>query len=178
MKVIEIFLEKELGKNLGFRYNMENLFKNIDENTSKVIMNFEGAEFISRATAQEYLNQKHFASFEVIEKNVPEDVQKMFDIILELNGKKNRMEINLEEKYSKKLGVGPTAKKLFQEINEETSVILNFKNIEFMSRSFAQEYIFQKHNTKTDIEEINMDESIQKLLEVVEDDFNETCLNS
>ena len=34
MKVIEIFLEKELGKNLGFRYNMENLFKNIDEKPS------------------------------------------------------------------------------------------------------------------------------------------------
>ena len=47
-----------------------------------------------------------------------------------------------------------------------------------MSRSFAQEYIFQKHNTKTVIEEINMDESIQKLLEVVEEDFNETCLNA
>lgn len=89
-----------------------------------------------------------------------------------------KIEINLEEKYSKKLGVGPTAKKLFQEINNETSVILNFKNIEFMSRSFAQEYVFQKHNSETQIEEINMDESIQRLLEVIEDDFNKTCLNS
>lgn len=89
-----------------------------------------------------------------------------------------KLEIILEERYSKKLGVGPTAKKLFQEINNETSVILNFENIEFMSRSFAQEYVFQKHNTNTHIEEINMDNSIQKLLEVVEEDFNETCLNS
>ena len=89
-----------------------------------------------------------------------------------------KLEIILEERYSKKLGVGPTAKKLFQEINNETSVILNFENIEFMSRSFAQEYVFQKHNTNTNIKEINMDESIQKLLEVVEEDFNETCLNS
>lgn len=40
---------------------------------------------MDRSIAQEYLNQKHFASFEVIEKNVPEDVQKMFDIILKLN---------------------------------------------------------------------------------------------
>lgn len=75
--------------------------------------------------------------------------------------KMTKLEINLVEKCSKKLGVGPTAKKLFHEINKETSVILNFKNIEFMSRSFAQEYVFQKHNTNTDIEEINMNESIQ-----------------
>lgn len=86
-----------------------------------------------------------------------------------------KLVIDLGERYSKKLGVRPTAKKLFQEINNETSVTLNFENIEFMSRSFAQEYVFQKHNTKATIDEVNLDESIQKLLEVVEDDFNETC---
>ena len=63
-------------------------------------------------------------------------------------------------------------------MNNETSVILDFENIEFMSRSFAQEYVFQKHNKKTAIEEVNMDESNRKLLEVVEDEFNKTCLNS
>ena len=35
---------------------------------------------------QEYLNQKNKASFEVVEVNMPEDVQMLFDIILELNG--------------------------------------------------------------------------------------------
>ena len=88
----------------------------------------------------------------------------------------SKLVINLEEKYSRKLGVGPTAKKLFDEIQQESAVILNFENIEFMSRSFAQEYVFQKHNTQTEIEEINMAESIGKLLEVVEDDFKRSCL--
>ena len=83
----EIILKEEIGANLGPRHKMEELFKNIDEDTSKVIMNFEGVEFMGRSIAQEYLNQKHFASFEVLEKNVPEDVQKMFDIILKLNNK-------------------------------------------------------------------------------------------
>ena len=64
-----------------------------------------------------------------------------------------KLEIILEEKYPKKLGMGPTAKKLFQEIKNEKEAILNFKNIEFMSRSFAQEYVFQKHNTTCDITE-------------------------
>lgn len=89
-----------------------------------------------------------------------------------------KLEINLEEKYSKKLGVGPTAQKLFEEIKNEENVVINFENIEFMSRSFAQEYIFQKHNTTTKIEEINMIESIEKLLDVVEDDFIKTFCNS
>lgn len=88
------------------------------------------------------------------------------------------IKIDLEEKYSKKLGVGPTAKKIFQEINNEQNVILNFENIEFMSRSFAQEYIFQKHKNNIEIKEINMNESIKQLLEVVEEDFKESCLNS
>ena len=90
----------------------------------------------------------------------------------------NSLQINLEEKYAKKLGVGPTAKKLFKEINEEPSVVLNFENIEFMSRSFAQEYVFQKHNCDIEIEEINMNDSIRQLLKVVEEDFEKTRSNS
>ncbi len=87
MKEIEIFLEKELGKNLGLRQNMEELFKKIDEDASKVIMNFKGVEFIGRSSAQEYLNQKHIAPFEVVEKNMSEDIEKLFTIILKLNNK-------------------------------------------------------------------------------------------
>lgn len=89
----------------------------------------------------------------------------------------NKKEILLEEKCPKKLGMGPTAKKLFQEINKESDVILNFEHIEFMSRSFAQEYVFQKYNSKTKITEINMSDSIKKLLDVVNEDFEKTCCN-
>ena len=87
-----------------------------------------------------------------------------------------KKEIILEEKCPKKLGMGPTAKKLFQEINKETDVILNFENIEFMSRSFAQEYVFQKYNSKTEITETNMRESIEKLLDIVAEDFEKSCI--
>lgn len=87
-----------------------------------------------------------------------------------------KLEIILEEKYPKKLGMGPTAKKLFQEIKNEKEVILNFQNIKFMSRSFAQEYVFQKHNTSCKITETNMDDSIKQLLEIVQEDFEKTCL--
>ena len=72
--------------------------------------------------------------------------------------------------------MGPTAKKIFQEIPNESEVILNFRNIEFMSRSFAQEYVFQTHNANCKITETNMIKSIEQLLKIVEEDFEETCL--
>ena len=87
MSEIEIILKKEIGPDLGSRQKIEALFKNIGNDVSKVIMNFDGVEFMGRSFAQEYLNQKHFASFEVVEKNMPEDVEKMFEIILKLNNK-------------------------------------------------------------------------------------------
>lgn len=90
--------------------------------------------------------------------------------------KMSEYEIILEEAYSKKLGMGSTAKKIFQEINNKPEAILNFKNIEFMSRSFAQEYVFQKHNCNTKITEVNMSESIKQLLYIVSEDFEKTCL--
>ena len=88
----------------------------------------------------------------------------------------SKREIVLEEKYPKKLGMGPTAKKLFQEIKNDDEIILNFKNIKFMSRSFAQEYVFQKHKNTCKIIETNMDPSIEQLLEIVQEDFERTCL--
>ena len=88
MSELKIILEKEIGRDLGQRSKIEEIFNNIDSDITKVIMDFTNIEFIGRSFAQEYLNQKHFATFEVIEENVPKDVQKMFDIILKLNNKK------------------------------------------------------------------------------------------
>ena len=85
MDEIEVILKREIGSDLGSRQKIEEIFSNIDENVSKVIMDFEGIEFMGRSFAQEYLNQKHFAPFEVIEINLPSEIKKMFDIILELN---------------------------------------------------------------------------------------------
>ncbi|WP_295589387.1 STAS-like domain-containing protein [uncultured Methanobrevibacter sp.] len=89
----------------------------------------------------------------------------------------NAVEINLEKTFAKKLGMRTTAKKLFQDLENETEAILDFKDIEFMSRSFAQEYVFQKHNSKVRIIESNMSEFVKGLLEVVEEDYQETCLS-
>ena len=88
MSETEIFLAKEIDSDLGSRNKIENLYKNLDKDISKVVMNFSGVEFMGLSFAQEYLNQKNKSSFEVVEVNVSDDVQKLFDIILELNGHK------------------------------------------------------------------------------------------
>ncbi len=88
----------------------------------------------------------------------------------------SKFELRLCDSYSKKLGTGPTAKKIFNQIKDKEKVILNFENIEFMSRSFAQEYIVQKYYSQTEVTEINMNNTIKQLLEVVCEDFKETCL--
>lgn len=87
MSEIEIFLEKEIGPDLGSRREIEKLFDNLSSDYSKVIMNFRNIEFMGRSFAQEYLNQKNNASFEIVEREVPNDIQELFDIILKLNNK-------------------------------------------------------------------------------------------
>ena len=83
----------------------------------------------------------------------------------------NMAEINLEQRFAKKLGMETTAIKLFQDLKDENEATLDFKDIEFMSRSFAQEYVHQKHNSKVHIIELNMSDFIKGLLEVVENDY-------
>lgn len=84
-----------------------------------------------------------------------------------------QIEINLSNRYKNKLGIGPTAKKIFQEAEGYDEVILNFENIEFMSRSFAQEYVFQKYNSKPKVIETNMNENIEELLKLVTEEYEE-----
>lgn len=83
--------------------------------------------------------------------------------------------INLRETYAKKLGMRTTAKSLFQDLDNKFDVlVLNFKDVEFMSMSFAQEYICQKKCSNFRIVEENMSEFVRGLLDVVEEDYNET----
>lgn len=84
--------------------------------------------------------------------------------------------INLEKRFAGKLGLRTTAVKLFQDLECENEVILDFKGIRFMSRAFAQEYIYQKHNSKVHIIESNMSDFIKGLLDVVLKDYEESCL--
>ena len=85
--------------------------------------------------------------------------------------------INLEKNFAKKLGMRETAKKIFQDLEGESEATLNFEGIEFMSRSFAQEYVAQKYHSSININEDNMSDFVSGLLNVVEKDFKESCFS-
>jgi hypothetical protein len=80
---------------------------------------------------------------------------------------------HLSKTFAKKLGLPTTAVKIFHDLTEGT--VLDFEGIEFISRTFDEEYVFQKHNSKVQITEANMSEFVRGVLDVVERDFDETC---
>ena len=83
-------------------------------------------------------------------------------------------EVKLEREVYKKLGMRSSAEELFSKFSDDDSnIIMDFDNVEFMSRSFAQEYVYQKHKTKANIEERNMSGSVKDMYNIVSKDFND-----
>ncbi|MGL6299044.1 MAG: STAS-like domain-containing protein [Methanobacteriaceae archaeon] len=82
-------------------------------------------------------------------------------------------EIFLEKEISENLGIRHTAERLFNKLNHNKSsnVVMNFDNVEFMSRSFAQEYVFQKEHSELNITEKNIPYNVKMMLEVVYDNL-------
>ncbi len=80
------------------------------------------------------------------------------------------MEVYPYKEISKVLALRESAIKLFDKIkkSKDKTVIINFKNVEFMSRSFADEYLNQKKFTKKSIKEKNTPREVQRMLRIVE----------
>jgi hypothetical protein len=70
--------------------------------------------------------------------------------------KKN--EIKIQEVINRNLGMRISAKEFFSKLNSISAelIVINFDNVEYMSRSFAQEYIQQKKYIDKTIEEIKL----------------------
>ena len=50
--MLKIILYEELGTDLGQKYKIDNLFDELDNASTKIIMDFSNIEFISRSFAQ------------------------------------------------------------------------------------------------------------------------------
>lgn len=87
------------------------------------------------------------------------------------------IKVDIGKEYSKKIAMGPIAILLFNSLQSYDKAILDFKNLEFTSRSFAQEYVYQKHHSKVEIVEINKSDFIKGLFDVVEEDYRKTFLS-
>lgn len=83
------------------------------------------------------------------------------------------MSITISKKIHPNLGTNQAVIELFNEINKSNAnqIQIDFTDTIFMSRSFAQEYLFQKLISNKKIIEINLPENIEKMFEVVNKDF-------
>jgi hypothetical protein len=78
--------------------------------------------------------------------------------------------ILFKKAISSHLFLRQTAVNFFKEINKlkDSEITIDFKGIEFMSRSFAHEYLQQKAKAKKDIKETNIPSDIKKMLSYVQ----------
>jgi len=77
--------------------------------------------------------------------------------------------ISIAESISPRLGYRSSVAELFKSIEHipNAGIEIDFKNTQYISRSFAHEYLKQKKSTKKDIKEINIPQGIAKMFQIV-----------
>ena len=74
-------IAKEIGSNLITRNSMKTLFEKIARmKAKKVCVDFTDTSFISRSSADEYTKLKKASSKTICEKNMPSNLEKMFEV--------------------------------------------------------------------------------------------------
>jgi len=87
-------------------------------------------------------------------------------------------EIRIEKEIHKNLSMRSSAETFFNDLDSNVAkIIIDFDNVEFMSRSFAQEYVYQKNQQKIEIIEKNMSDFVKKMLDIVNKNYND-AINS
>jgi hypothetical protein len=78
----KIEIAKMVSENLALRDIATDFFDNLEKMKEKqVTVDFKKVKAISRSFAQEYLTRKNSSKKDINEANVPENVEKMFEII-------------------------------------------------------------------------------------------------
>jgi len=81
--------------------------------------------------------------------------------------------IKIKNFINPSLEFNTAASLFFKKINEmpEKEFIIDFTDVIFMSRSFAQEYCYQKSGSVKNIEEINMSPDVESVFSIVDKNF-------
>ncbi len=75
-------LSEEFGSNIVTRNSISSFFERINKiKKSKIVIDFSRVRFISRSCADEYLKQKEKSNKEIIERNMSDEVCKMFNLV-------------------------------------------------------------------------------------------------
>ena len=81
-EVLKIKIQQHISENLGMNASARNLFEEINNSPANVIeIDFSNVIFMSRSFTQEYLSQKYYTDKDIIEKNLPHDVDLMFKVV-------------------------------------------------------------------------------------------------
>jgi len=76
--------------------------------------------------------------------------------------------INIFSKYGNIIGIRRLAESIFDDIDEaNTEIIVDFDKVEFIGRSFTQEYIRQKKKQTATVKEVNLSDDNQKMMDWV-----------
>lgn len=90
----------------------------------------------------------------------------------------NVLIINIKEHISKNLSLRLYAEDLFKniELYAQNNIALDFKGVEFASRSFTQEFLYRMQRCSKKIELINQSSEIKKMFEIVKSPREKTIL--
>ncbi|NOQ55960.1 MAG: hypothetical protein GQ477_04105 [Nanohaloarchaea archaeon] len=77
--------------------------------------------------------------------------------------------ILISEQVSTDLALRNSADRFFDLIDsiKQDTLIIDFKNVDFISRSFAHQYYLRKKSSKKTIDEINISSNINKMFKIV-----------
>ncbi|MCL2142376.1 MAG: STAS-like domain-containing protein [Methanimicrococcus sp.] len=78
-------------------------------------------------------------------------------------------EIDIADAISSNLYLRASAIDFFEKIENAPAqkIVVDFRSVEFINRSFAHEYLTQKNKSTKTISEIHLSEDAQKMLEIV-----------
>lgn len=76
--------------------------------------------------------------------------------------------IKMFEKYGGVINIRSKAETVFDEVpSGATEIIVDFDNVEFIGRSFTQEYRRRKEKINIPVTEINMNDIVSEMIKVV-----------
>lgn len=79
---VELAIKDQISEDLTTRNRASQFFEMVEASSfDRVVVNFDQVRSISRSFADEYVRRKMMSRVTVIEKNVPMNVKKMFDIV-------------------------------------------------------------------------------------------------
>ena len=77
-----IKIERFISSNLGMNISAKELFEEINNSPNpNIVIDFTGIIAMGRSFAQEYIYQKMKSDKNIFEENLPEDVEKMFEVV-------------------------------------------------------------------------------------------------